>query len=57
MSWSRIQERTIVLRFLGKILRVLRFEISVYNVYITNLLLKEGGGGEGGKNCSTGDCE
>ncbi len=33
---SRIHERTISLRFLGIILRVLRLEISLYNVYITN---------------------
>jgi hypothetical protein len=29
-------ERTISLRFLGIILRFLRLEVSVYNVYITN---------------------
>jgi hypothetical protein len=48
---SRIHERTISLRFLGIILRVLRLEVSAYNVYITNslkqLLLKVGGGGGG----------
>jgi hypothetical protein len=33
---SRIHERTISLRFLGIILRVLRLEVSVYNAYITN---------------------
>jgi hypothetical protein len=38
------------LRFLGIFLRVLRFEVSVYNVYITNqsfkpILLGGGGGG------------
>jgi hypothetical protein len=32
----RIHELTISLRFLGIILRVLRLEVSVYNVYITN---------------------
>jgi hypothetical protein len=32
---SRIHERTISLRFLDIILRVLRLEVSVYNVYIT----------------------
>jgi hypothetical protein len=31
---SRIHELTISLRFLGIILRVLRFEVSLYNVYI-----------------------
>ncbi len=34
-SRSRIHERTISLRFLDIILRVLRLEVSVYNVYIT----------------------
>ncbi len=34
---SRIHVRTIRLRFLGIILRVLIVEVSVYNVYITNL--------------------
>ncbi len=34
--WSRIHERTILLRFLGIILEVLRLEVSVYSVYITN---------------------
>jgi hypothetical protein len=33
---SRIHERTISLRFLGIILRILRLEFSVDNVYITN---------------------
>ncbi len=37
------------MRFLGIILRVRRFDVSVYNVYITNqfkpLLLGGGGGG------------
>ncbi len=32
VSRSRIHERTILLRFLGIILRVLRPEVSVYNV-------------------------
>jgi hypothetical protein len=36
LSRSRIHERTVSLRFLGIILRVLRLEVSVYNVYITN---------------------
>jgi hypothetical protein len=36
LSWSRIHERTISLRFIGIILRVLRLEVSVCNVYITN---------------------
>jgi hypothetical protein len=47
---SQIHERTISLRFLGIILRVLRLEVSVYNVYITNLVQTtfahwKGGGG------------
>jgi hypothetical protein len=33
---SRIHEHTISLSFLGIILRVLKLEVSVYNVYITN---------------------
>ncbi len=33
---SRIHELTISLRFLGIILRVLKLEVSVYNVYIKN---------------------
>ncbi len=35
-SWSRTHERTVSLRFLGIILKVLRLEVSVYNVHITN---------------------
>ncbi len=45
---SRIQERTTSLRFIGKILRVLRLEVSRYNVYITNQFqttFARGGGG------------
>jgi hypothetical protein len=45
---SRIHERTISLRFLGIILRVLRLEASVYNAYITNQFqttFSQGGGG------------
>jgi hypothetical protein len=43
------------LRFLGIILRVLRLEVSVYNVYITNpfqttVAQGGGGGGRGEKN-------
>ncbi len=34
-TWSWIHERAISLRFLGIILRILRLEVSVYNVYIT----------------------
>jgi hypothetical protein len=47
---SRIHECTIALRFLSRILRVLRLEFSVYNVYIINQFQStfalEGGGGE-----------
>jgi len=35
-TWSRINEHTVLLRFLGIILRVLRIEVSVYNAYIIN---------------------
>jgi hypothetical protein len=35
-SRSRIHEHTISLRFLGIILKVLRLEVSTFNVYITN---------------------
>ncbi len=45
---SRIHERTISLRFLGIILRVLRLEVFVYNVYIINQFqttFAQGGGG------------
>ncbi len=35
VSRNRIHESTISLRFLGIILRVIRFEVYVYNVYIT----------------------
>jgi hypothetical protein len=45
-------EPTIPLRLLGIILRVLRLEDSVYNVYTTNQLqptfARGGGGGRGG---------
>ena len=36
LCWSWIHERTMSLRFLGLILRVLRLEVFVYNVCITN---------------------
>jgi hypothetical protein len=48
LNRSRIHEHTISLRVLGTILRVLRLEVSVYNVYITNqfqTLLITGGRG------------
>jgi hypothetical protein len=50
-SRSRILERTILLRFLGIILRVLRLEVTLFSVYITNQFqttFAHGGGGEGG---------
>ncbi len=43
----RIHERKISLRFLGIIFRVLRLEVSIYNVYITNqfqTIFARGGG-------------
>jgi hypothetical protein len=48
---SRIYENKISLRFLGIILRVLKLEVSVYNVFITNQFqttFARGGGGGGG---------
>jgi hypothetical protein len=52
LTRSRTHKRTIGLRFLGIILRVLRLEVSVYNVYITNQFqtnfAREGGGVGGG---------
>ncbi len=60
VAWSRIHERTILLRFLGTILGVLRLEVSIYNVYILQtsfkpLLLKGEGGGV--ISVTRGDCE
>ena len=48
--WSQIHECTISLSFLGIIFRVLRLEVTVYNVYITNSFkaISLGGGGAGG---------
>jgi hypothetical protein len=46
--------------FLGILFRVLRLEVSVYNVYITNQFqttFARGGGGGGGVKSVTGDCE
>jgi hypothetical protein len=46
---SRIHDRTISLRFLAIILKVLRLEVSVYNVYITthfHTTFVQGGGGD-----------
>ncbi len=59
-SKSRIHECTILLRFLDIILRVLRLEVSVCNVYITNqfqITSARGGGGGGVKSVSRGDWE
>ncbi len=49
---------TIMLRFLGIILRVLRLEVNIYNVYFTNQFQTPfvRGGGGGGK-IRRGDCE
>ncbi len=55
----QIHERTISLRFLDIILRVLRLEVSVYNVNITNQFQTTfalGGGVRGGGNFVV-DCE
>jgi hypothetical protein len=45
---------------MGIILRVLRLEVSVYNVYITNqfqITFAQGGwGGGGGESVNRGDC-
>jgi hypothetical protein len=61
---SQIHERTISLRFLGIILRVLRLEVNVFNVYIQNQFQttfaeggREGRGGRGKKCVKRGDCE
>ncbi len=46
-SRNRIHERTISLRSLGIIFRVLRLEVFIYNVYITNqfqTIFAKGGG-------------
>jgi hypothetical protein len=56
---SRIHERTISLRFLGIFLRVLRLEVSIHNVYITNQFqttFAQRGRGEVKFVC-IGDCE
>jgi hypothetical protein len=49
----RIRESEISWSFLGIILKVLRLEVSVYNVFITNqfqtTFARGGGGGGGGK--------
>jgi hypothetical protein len=57
-SRSRIHERTISLRFLDMILRVLRLEVSVYNVHTTNQFQTTfAQGGEWVKSVIRGDCE
>jgi hypothetical protein len=48
------------LRFLGIILRVIRLEVFLYDVYITNQFqtnFAHGVGGGGSKTISRGDCE
>jgi hypothetical protein len=55
---SRFHERKSSLRLMGIILRVLRLEVSVNNVYISNQFqttFAQGGGGA--KSFSRGDCE
>jgi hypothetical protein len=55
---SRIHERTISLRFQGIILRVLRPEVSGYNVYITNQFQNHFYSRRGGvESISSSDCE
>jgi hypothetical protein len=58
---GRIHERTISLRFPGIILRVLRLEVSLYIVYITNQFqttFAKGRGARGEvKSVSRGNCE
>ncbi len=53
---SRIHERTISLRFLGIILRVLSLEVFVYNVYNTNQFQPTLLGGWGGEGKSVSRC-
>jgi hypothetical protein len=49
---------TISLKFLGIIWSVLRLEVSVYNVYITNQFQATfSQGGRGVKSLSRGDCD
>jgi hypothetical protein len=48
-SEPKIHERTVSLRFLSKILRVFRLEVSEYNVYITNQFQTTFAGGGGGR--------
>jgi hypothetical protein len=52
---SRIHERTISLRFLAVILRVLGLEVSVYIVYITNQFQTTFARGGGGGSVNRGD--
>jgi hypothetical protein len=47
VSWSRIYERIISLRFLGIILRIIILEVSVNNVYIKNQFQTTYAGGGG----------
>jgi hypothetical protein len=55
-NWRRIHECTISLRLLGNILRVLRLEVFLYNVYITNQFQTTKGGREE-KSVSRSDCK
>ncbi len=58
VSRSQIHGRTVSLRFLGIILRVLRLEVSSYNVYITNQFQTTFAQvGRGVKSISKGVCE
>jgi hypothetical protein len=55
-SRSRIHERTILLRFMGIIMRVLRLEVSIYNDYIINQF-QTTFGWDGGGGVKSVDCE
>ncbi len=44
LTRSRIHERIVSMRLLGIILRVLRLEVSAYNVYISNHFCSTGRG-------------
>jgi hypothetical protein len=46
---EKIHELTISLRFLGIILRVLRLEVSIYNIYIPNQFQNTFARGRGGE--------
>jgi hypothetical protein len=57
LSRSPIHERSISLRFLGIILRVLRLEVSINKDYITNQFQTTFAQRGGVKSISRGDCK